>query len=646
MSLLAGLRAPRVFRSDAVELIHPSQPVQRRDSVVNDITGMGGLGDKGQAGRPNPYVLPLNDLELESLYANNGIARRIVDIFPSRATRRGWTVPDIGDEDRRLKTWDFFRDGLTWARLYGGSAGLMVTEDDVPAGMSPEAWLREPLDLKRVGKVLALRVFDAVEAWPSRWCADIRSPRYGLPEMWQISSQAGFRATVHASRIVHFRGARRPPNKARTGWQSRLPDDSCFQPIWDSLRRLEQVQQAGATIAQELREGVLSVGGLAAKATSDEGESLWDRFRNMALVKGLLGLTVIDSQDTYTNLSNPPTGYSELSGGAWTHLSAVTSIPQTVLMGESPGGLSSDGESAQEGFRQSVSDYQSVNLSCFEQLYAVVYSAQDGPTRGIAPEGWAVEFASLDEPSEKMKADTQLVVAQADEIRIRSGVLRPETVTRSRHSEAGWNFELEAEEVPDADEEVLLLEARRALAEPQPNPQIPLRADSDQSVCILIPAADPGLRAAAESAIGQTLVPEDEPHITLLFLGDVDPASLPEITAVVAEEAKASRVSTIQNAAIRPFPVGSDGTPVVLEFEDGYELAGLHDRLLVRLAHLISAKQFAKYRIHLTLGYAPEPLETDAVTALVELEVDVKVPVVEVRVMQGRKQVSSVLVGS
>ncbi|HEX5038509.1 MAG TPA: anti-CBASS Acb1 family protein, partial [Candidatus Limnocylindria bacterium] len=192
-------------------------------SVMNPLTGLGSWADKGASARPNPCVVPLRDDELRALYGHNGLARRIVDLPPGRATRRGWTVTDIPQsEDKRLRTWERHREGWSMADLYGGAVLLMVTEDDVPRsarGMSPSAWLMQPLDLRRIGVLHAIHVFDAFEASPASWENDIASPGWRLPGSWSLSSSTGWSATVHASRVVHLRGRRRPPSEIR-GWVS------------------------------------------------------------------------------------------------------------------------------------------------------------------------------------------------------------------------------------------------------------------------------------------------------------------------------------------------------------------------------------------------------------------------------------------
>jgi phage-related protein (TIGR01555 family) len=262
-------------------------------------------------GRPNPWSIPLGDHELSALYANNGMARRIVDLLPSRATRRGWTVPDVdAAEHKRLRAWERCREAMIWARLHGGAVLLMVTEDDVPAAWRRRGsdWLQQPLELERVGKLHALQVFDAAEATPQAFEESIASPNYRMPRLWSLSGP-GWYGTVHASRVVHFRGARRPPSEARRSSSNVMPDASVLQHAWDEIRRLTETMQGGAVLAQELRESVLKVSGLAAKQTGDEATALQTRLSMMSRTKALLGLILVGENDEYENRGNAPTGF-------------------------------------------------------------------------------------------------------------------------------------------------------------------------------------------------------------------------------------------------------------------------------------------------------------------------------------------------
>src|SRR5262245_50231170 len=74
----------------------PPLPGIRADSILNPLTLLGSQQvDKGAAARPNLGVVPLSDQELRSLYVYNGVAGRIVELLPQKATRRGGSVDGV-----------------------------------------------------------------------------------------------------------------------------------------------------------------------------------------------------------------------------------------------------------------------------------------------------------------------------------------------------------------------------------------------------------------------------------------------------------------------------------------------------------------------------------------------------------------------
>jgi uncharacterized protein len=661
------------FDAAAPALPQPAGPApaeQRYDSsIVNMITGLGDpTRDKGASTLP---VLrrQLPDQYLSNLYGGNGLARRIVNVRPERACRKGWTAPKIGNEERRLLMWPKTQDAMQWGDLFGGGSLLLVTEDDVPRGrfrQQPWLWLAQPLDLRRVQRLHAIQAFDAIEAWPVEYETSLQEPGYRAPSLWQFSTGDGFTALVHGSRVAHFRGARRPPSELRGGFGrwGRMPDDSILQAVYDEIARLVQTMQAGATAAQELRESVLQLGNFAALQVGDEGKLMRGYLSVIAQMKNALGFTVTGSADKFTSHNTPPTGFSELSEGAQMMLATVLGWPRTMLTGESPGALGDGDESGLERERQIISAYQESHREPIEKIYTVLYAAQDGPTRGSAPEGWSVTFHPLSEPTAKEQADLEKVVAEADEIRIRSHVIAPEHVTRSRHSADGYSLILQPVELPTADElkaiEAVRAEEEKAALEKEVDltggsaSETRARVDAEEKppgCIILIPSPDPKLRSVVERAVGQAVVPDedDEPHVTLLWLGrGHTEEEIAEVVAAVTEEARTQEPTILEHGRVHAFGHGEVGTPIVVEFES-WALRELNERLLRRLAHLCRDKQFPRYRPHLTLGYAAEPLSAEALAELLKARSDdpgVQVPVVQLQVLVGRKLVATVAVGS
>ena len=82
-----------------------------------------------------------------SLYRSSWIVRKIVDVFPSDMVKN-WIkfnssldpekISKINSVIRKTKTKEKIKEGLRWARLYGGAAGLILIDGDED--------LSEPLD--------------------------------------------------------------------------------------------------------------------------------------------------------------------------------------------------------------------------------------------------------------------------------------------------------------------------------------------------------------------------------------------------------------------------------------------------------------------------------------------------------------------
>lgn len=627
----------------------------RLDGVYNAFTGLGGQYDKGAASRPSTSVNPLTDQELRASYLYSGLPRRIVDVLPQKATRKGWSAPDVpSKEEDRLRVWERYCEGMTLARLYGGAVGLMVTDDDVPPAFRarPEMWMREPLDLKRVGALRALHVFDALECRPWLFDEDLRSPGYRSPALWSIST--GRRdLVVHSSRVIWFRGARRPTSELRGGWRraNSMPDDSILQAVWEEVARLLTVAQGGSILALELREAIVKVSGLAGIQASDQKAAFDARMRAMMTARSLLGLVILGENDHYESRSNNPQGWDKLHEGMVTLLCAALGWPRVMLTGEAPGGLSTDDKSGLERERQLVSDYQERHRPEITRLYEVLYASQDGPTGGQIPDEWTVTFAPLNEPTDAETAELRLKTAQMDVAYINAGVYTPEEIARQRFGPDGWRLDLEEVEVVDleAETERAIEAARAELAAQGGNvatPPDPERSDAGDGWIVVVPVADLGLTSAVEEAIGQRLTVENVPHITVLYLGSSLPPEAPyEIGDVVADEARLVERETIDEGELGAFPPGSDGTPIVLHLEEEC-LDRLNGALLRRLAHLVTARQYARYRPHVTIGYAPAPLSTEALSRLAAIDTSgIRIPVASLEVLGPDGYVSTFTVG-
>ena len=477
----------------------------RIDSIWNALSGFGNPDkDKGAAGRPAPFI-PLHRSELRNLYRCNGHARRWVDVIPDEGTRKGWSVNVILDpgtddgeqveaedasagldamheEDRRLRIWSRVGDAWRWARRDGGAWLFVITDEDFTEGETGDR-LAEPLNpdgLRRVSNLVLLTDDDVSVA---SYEGDLHSEGYRQPKIYHVTldtsgdlertgvSLTGASVRVHASRMIYIAGATVDP---RQRFENGGTDDSILQAAWDQIRNLTTIEQAGANLAQEMHLHVMKIGGLATLQAQDQLALLEGRMRLIAKSKASTGLIVMGDEEEYQTLAASVTGFREFQGTAKDALAAVAGIPQTILFGQAPGGLSTDDGAGRDQMNTLISTVQWHRLKApLVQLYTILFAQSEGPTQGTIPDQWDLIFNPVSELSATDQAGLEKTHAETDAIRITSQVVTPEHVTQSRFGPAGYQDQLAA--VPEDEDleatafaELERLRAEDPVALPEP----------------------------------------------------------------------------------------------------------------------------------------------------------------------------------
>ena len=433
----------------------------RLDSIINSLTGQGGGYDRGASARPNTGVVDLTSSELEALWKNNGVAKRIVGGIVGHAIRKNWHVEFEGidkaaiqDEEERLDV--VARVGLagTWSRLYGGAVVLPVLdEEQVPValttGEAAPNGLAAPLRLDAITRIRALPVLAGMEASISSWDDDILSPTFTEPLLFSLAPVGGLggksvNGLAHRSRVVHFTGAELPANLKRA---NALGGASVLQGCWDQIRNLTSVEAGGATIAGAFSVPVVKTNNLAAKSTGDGSAEMNARMQLIARSMSLLNLILLAQGEEYTRQTVSLSGWDTLDAQARSALAASTGLPHTILFGDAPGGLSTDDASANRQLKEAVAAYQDQHLRAqLRRIYTLIFAQKEGPTKGVVPPRWRIVFDPLDEMTENEAATLRKAVADTDAIYVGLGVYGPEDVARSRFGEAGWQMDMEAVE--------------------------------------------------------------------------------------------------------------------------------------------------------------------------------------------------------
>lgn len=364
----------------------------RLDGWVNQMTGFGTSRDKTTQARFFAGCV-LTDYDLSSLWAYDGLAGRIVDVWPREEMRLGFGIKGLSSEcvsdvDRYLKPFDLVgnvTDARIWGRLYGGSAIWPMLDD----GLDPV----EPIDLERIRTVLGIRVIDRRWLTPADYYDD--GPKLGKVSIWRVTQPtAGGKGQVigyiHETRLVTFPGARTDAlEKIRLlSW-----DQSVLLKPYAALRAAGQVWAAIDALIADANQAVMSVDGLYEMIATDPdtvepnaanptgGSLLLKRAGLMDQMRSAGRMIVLDKdRETFERKMTSFAGLPELSEAQWTRVSADAEIPVAILTGQSPAGLNATGDTTfQRFFAVADSNRVQIDEPRILQVLRILLSAQDAP---------------------------------------------------------------------------------------------------------------------------------------------------------------------------------------------------------------------------------------------------------------------------
>ena len=392
--------------------------------------------DEGKIKSAVPDLMQhLSDDRLVAL-SMSGFGHRLTHGIAGDILARGWSTEGQTDEfDDALNVRAKFEAALAAERLFGGSHLLMVCDDtdDLSQPLPPE-----PVD------VLALHLLIPRDARPRSREQDLRSPRWSLPDVWDVQPQRQGMHTrgtqVHASRLLTFPGLRIPPGIV-------APRDGYGLPVldvyWPAIRAIELVLEGMVYAGIEYSTAWVRLKqSLAAVSASDNDQpTLEDRMRlyrdsaSMARVRLLLG-----DDETGRDSVNLTGLRTEVLMAQYERVPTVEGLPLTAAIGMSPSGMSTDDASGARTYHRFIRAQRDNRLS---PLLRQLHRAQFGET---IPHEW--------EPIEESDPLASAALVQA-------GIADPDEL-RERHGLPQRAVEME----PTAAEEAAALAALAALVTP------------------------------------------------------------------------------------------------------------------------------------------------------------------------------------
>ena len=352
-----------------------------KDGYVNRPAFLGEASELFSAGTFVRSGLTQNTEELTTVYRENWLAKKIIDMPAEDMTRAWYTLAaDIPAVEmnalRRLEAKHAIQNEITnaikWARLYGGSIALMVIRGD-------EDILDQPLDMDRLfpGCFQGILVLDRSQnVTPSMELEeDLDDPDFGLPKYYDISVDFGERSIlrVHHSRVLRFIGRELPGEemKRENYWGA-----SELEHIWEEIQKRSEVSANIAQLVFQANVTTLKMAGFAenrAGATDKQREKVLRYIEEQNRIRTSFGVQVMNADDSMENHPYNFGGLSEVYAEFMMDMAGAAEIPATRLFGRSPQGMNSTGESDLINYYERIAQLQETYLRpALERLLPVM----------------------------------------------------------------------------------------------------------------------------------------------------------------------------------------------------------------------------------------------------------------------------------
>lgn len=239
-----------------------------------------------------------------------------------------------------------------------------------------------------------------------------RASRLGTPERYHVYSKYG-NFTVHESRCLIFPNGILPENTTHSTYEFwGMPE---YIRIRRAIRDTELAHSNAGKMLDRSVQAVYKMKDLAQLLATEDGEDIAvKRMQTVDLARGLLSTILLDAEgEDYDFKQFQFGGVSEVIDTACNFLSALTSIPQTILFGRSPAGMNSTGTSDLENWYSYVERIQKRTVrNNLRYLLSIIFQA--GVATGEIDEvpKIKVEFNPLWSLSEAEQSDLELKRAQ------------------------------------------------------------------------------------------------------------------------------------------------------------------------------------------------------------------------------------------
>lgn len=391
-----------------------AMPTLIGDGFENLIARTGTPRDKAHGGTWVDSVV--SDVTLLAAYRTSWLVRKVVNIPPQDMVKlwRRWkadkeVITQIEAEEKRLKLRLLVKQAAVAARLFG-YAGIYIS---VP-GQGPGT----PLDPQTVGQggVKRLTLIGKDRLTAGEVDQDPDSEYFGQPMYWNIGVQ-GNMIRVHPSRLAMFYGGTNPAG----AMAMESVYDSAVKPLLDSVRNADSASANIASLVYEAKVDIIHLPRLMELMRKPDGEKEVFKYLNLlAMGKGINGMLLLDGGNTAEGANK--SGGTQYDSKAFTFagladvwdrmhqaVAGGSDIPMTRLVGTSPAGMNSTGESDMRNYYDHVKSLQELEV---EPALAILDECLLRSATGARDDSITFDWVSLWQATEEQRVNMCKAMAE------------------------------------------------------------------------------------------------------------------------------------------------------------------------------------------------------------------------------------------
>lgn len=347
-------------------------PIRKAYSRVND--GLVNMLSASVAHRDvtNPMTnaflseITINYAQLENIYMTTWTGKKIVEIPNDYIFKNGFIFSIKGYPEIEKKVLDLYhereienrlKEADANARIYGGS--IILPKDPYQDPNQPYDLSQFAIAPNKIEFIVKDLSYLAVTPF-----VEVVSEKYFEPNIISISG-----LTTTAENCIMFSGVKAPKRRMP---QFRYIGMSVYQAVYEALIMDQLVTKGWANMIYRNQRWYYMLEGLNDMTKNNEQSLALERLRYMEDHASIYGAGVMDKNDDIKFIQQSFTGLPELDNRSIARLAAATNIPATILLGKSPDGMNSTGDSDLENFYNYIESEQIKMLPKMKKMFKIL----------------------------------------------------------------------------------------------------------------------------------------------------------------------------------------------------------------------------------------------------------------------------------